>query len=793
MIPDCNLWSSSRAFSTVRDSHVFVDESQGQSDDSSTLIPTNDRESAVVAIEQSDGGDISSHSIQSLDGSTLSSIRDVERLETLVSELEAMKSLTSIHVRSWVHPLMLATSALHTTVGAEQTERLLAKCLQHVGDSPETTTDSELLLPYPNAEMYNLAITSWIHAPSTHGSGAKRASRLLALMEDEYTREQEWLTDYNKDRDEFQKRKRRSPKPDIINYSSLMDAWSKAGTRDSPFRAEAMLRDLERKSGVEDWLNGRQESSQSVIHRDLTPDRTCYNTVMVAWARSRHPQALAKTRELIAKLQKLFETTGDNHFAPDTRSYNNLISAIGKHHRGPPRAKIEEAEQTLKDMFHKFHHADKLGLVSQDGTILVHPNVKTYNGVIHALSTANTKKSAYRAEAILMALLGDLKDDIDMPIMGDVLPDGATFNSVINAWAKSGLDEAGEKAEKLLELMEDTSGRFGNSLNLLPDTITYNSVMNAISRGNSEASAQRAEAILNTMLENETMAYPNAMSFSTVIHAWALSQSPEAVQRAESLLTLMEQLANETGKASLRPNGACYFAALLACTRASGSPHQRDGLSSAAQRAEIILEGMMEKAGSQVNIKHCNVVLSAWSNHRHEPRKETSDNSDRPNVASKVNRARALLDRMLSSDNLPSPNTESFNYVLEACASYAPTHQLQSESLSTAVDTFNILCEQGLHEHTPDTKTYSLMMRTLRTHLPRKSKEQVKLVEDLFRHCCDNGLLTEPVLKTTAYCLPGKSLETLIGLPPTSELNVRLRDLPEEWRCNTRKQHRRRR
>eukprot|EP00957_Ditylum_brightwellii_P123437 9411278-Ditylum_brightwellii.AAC.1 len=36
------------------------------------------------------------------------------------------------------------------------------------------------------------------------------------------------------------------PKPDVVSYNSVMDAWSKSGRIDGASRAESILRDMEK-------------------------------------------------------------------------------------------------------------------------------------------------------------------------------------------------------------------------------------------------------------------------------------------------------------------------------------------------------------------------------------------------------------------------------------------------------------------------------------------------------------------------------------------------------------------
>ena len=54
-------------------------------------------------------------------------------------------------------------------------------------------------------------------------------------------------------------------------------------------------------------------------------------------------------------------------------------------------------------------------------------------------------------------------------------PDKVSCTSILLAWAKSGEADAGEKAEQLLERMDEMYKR-GN-VEIKPDTVTYNTVI----------------------------------------------------------------------------------------------------------------------------------------------------------------------------------------------------------------------------------------------------------------------------------------------------------------------------
>ena len=81
----------------------------------------------------------------------------------------------------------------------------------------------------------------------------------------------------------------------------------------------------------------------------------------------------------------------------------------------------------------------------------VKPDVVTFNSVINAWSKSGEKDAPIRAEALLQRM----KDLAELTGDADVMPDVVSFNSAIDAWAKSGDTIAPHRAEQILQRMQD--------------------------------------------------------------------------------------------------------------------------------------------------------------------------------------------------------------------------------------------------------------------------------------------------------------------------------------------------
>lgn len=93
---------------------------------------------------------------------------------------------------------------------------------------------------------------------------------------------------------------------------------------------------------------------------------------------------------------------------------------------------------------------------------------------INAWSNVASEAAAQNAEEILKRLLEDYDEALEQnaEYAKELKPNNVVFNSVIDAWARSGSNVAGEKAESILLRMEALSEM--EIYDVRPDTITFN-------------------------------------------------------------------------------------------------------------------------------------------------------------------------------------------------------------------------------------------------------------------------------------------------------------------------------
>ncbi len=110
--------------------------------------------------------------------------------------------------------------------------------------------------------------------------------------------------------------------------------------------------------------------------------------------------------------------------------------------------------------------------------------------------------------------------------------------TVINAWAKSGVDGAAQHAESVLETMENKY-RQGDS-SLKPNTRTYTSLIDCWAKSGEPLASKKAEQILITVQAKfeqtgDPAAKPNTHTANAVMNACAFTTQPQSKSEALSI------------------------------------------------------------------------------------------------------------------------------------------------------------------------------------------------------------------------------------------------------------------
>ena len=268
------------------------------------------------------------------------------------------------------------------------------------------------------------------------------------------------------------------------------------------------------------------------------------------------------------------------------------------------------------------------------GDDYVRPTANMYASVIASLAKSRQEGAAARAENVLRTAVKLFPPKVVEEIGGQAITQrtGMTidsFNVVLTAWAKSGLEYGPERAEALIMFMDqlDRASDYPGQT-IRPSVSSFTSLIDAYAQQNEWEGCGNAERILNRMvdshLQGEPAIEPNVASWTIVISAWArLSKknNKKAADRADRLLKRMEALYDE-GRISFGPDAIV----LVTCMNAFAFSKTSEG----PQKAEEILDEMNERYmdgddSMKPSARSICMVIDAWIKSSHADAMERAE------------------------------------------------------------------------------------------------------------------------------------------------------------------------
>ena len=251
---------------------------------------------------------------------------------------------------------------------------------------------------------------------------------------------------------------------------------------------------------------------------------------------------------------------------------------------------------------------------------------------------------------------------VDAESSSVVIDMSAMYTSAIRGWANSG--ERGAAAQRAEEILDAMQQRYMDGVDgIKPKVEAFNLVLMAYSRSVLPDAPQKALQVLEKLhkwnTSGATDIAPNKESYATVLRAFAKTGKPDAPSHVKRLLEHLEELAQEVGYTSVRPDYMCHGAYVSALIDAM----DRDYITGeeAATEAEAYVYELLSSPYEDARPDSWifTMCIAAWS-------KSGSDQM--------VNRAEKLLqvfeDYHESSGRSEKtrPNTVSYNFML-ACYS----------------------------------------------------------------------------------------------------------------------------
>jgi pentatricopeptide repeat protein len=500
------------------------------------------------------------------------------------------------------------------------------------------------------------------------------------------------------------------PEPSQLSFNIVMNAWAKTGLAEAGTKAEQVF------STMEDWY---YECKEYDCFQGAAPNSRSVCGVMDAWAQSRSEVAAER---VMAILQVVVER----------------------------KKRQQQGDESLYG-------------------IVVTPVVIMFNSAIHACVHSNEGKvGAAKAEEVL-AMLTELHrsqalGEVDVHDENDIglAPSTRTFSLVMDAWARSEeKEENGEGARRAQKILENMIELYREGYPVKPNVVAFTTVAAAWTRCRGSAdSAENAEAVLNMMLKlyqetGDEDLKPNEATANTVITAWARSGRPNASDRAESVLRNMEEYC--------QPNVITYNSVLNAYSstgnfkkvmdvfrrlqgnkkieadeisyntiiHAAAKTQTLEGASKASQLLEE-MESLYTNGNRrmQPSAYSYSAAINAWSKVRADDQ---------------VERARELFHRMLAAartGNLAGTvDVIVFTTFITVCANLPKTASpdRQRDALKYAIESFELL--QSDFGGRPNQFTYRMIMKCCQ-NLTNSRDECARLMEGLFRMCCNDGFVS---------------------------------------------------
>jgi hypothetical protein len=124
----------------------------------------------------------------------------------------------------------------------------------------------------------------------------------------------------------------------------------------------------------------------------------------------------------------------------------------------------------------------------------------------------------------------------------------------------------------------------------------------------------------------------------------------------------------------------------------------------------------------------------------------------------------------------------SDSFLLGAFSALGTTEQEQRDALKVAVQTFSLMRKEDI---APDTVSYGNLIKCFANLMPQ-GKARNDMTMQVFKKCCEEGLVGELVWNEVRRAVPPKLLSEKMGISAKPVGFVQVRDLPQDCRRNVR-------
>jgi PPR repeat. len=534
-------------------------------------------------------------------------------------------------------------------------------------------------------------------------------------------------------------------------------------------------------STMQDIVSDMDQSYQSGRNDKAIVNTQTYNALLKAYVKIGDEQSAQAT---LYKMLREYDA-GNIHVRPDSVSWNLVIEAHAE-------STHEKAAHNISIVLDKMHDFGK-----------IHPDVQpdkiTMSSVLKTLVRKASKGSKHAGKQAVQIL----DRMIDAHQKGNRLmkPDRIIFSSVINCIAKGGGKDSGSEALEILNRMQNMYKE--GDLDLRPDTVTINTTLSALANTETRESARQSEHLLEAMITgNDPAMAPNVKSYTLVISAWAKSGAKEFMEKIEKLLLDMEKVDDEA-----KPNTVTYSTVLNAFAK-SVDPSSYDRAMRVLQRMESGAIGVIPNSYCYASVMECisknpdkdSICSKTLALLQRLTEQNKRGNISRDSYTVVFNTAIKAIER--SSEQLKDkvvlqilalmkevngkrqimaiPNVRTYNSIIRACAFTKGSRSDKEAAFETAMSALHSI--RSSKDLSPDLFTYPAIFRA-GEELLTFTEHNLQRYRNLFEMASEDGLVDALLLKNMVNLLPKPLMQSLLGTG--KELSeVRLNDLPREWRRN---------
>ncbi|KAL7498613.1 hypothetical protein ACHAWT_007787 [Skeletonema menzelii] len=336
----------------------------------------------------------------------------------------------------------------------------------------------------------------------------------------------------------------------MFNKMVAMHEAGRIGTQPDIYSLNLLLKamTMRRQNNQRQNLNEADDLVKAMEYTyHVHPDVQSFNIVIDAWSKSKLPEAMSRAEHLLDVMER--RCRNDSLAAkPDSYTFTSVLDSIARSQHG-----FQRAEKV-------FHRIEKL---YEDG-IVERPTIPVYNAYLNALVSSRDWDALDRVEIIFANMITERNANI------------RSYNTMLKAYSqfrsgRNGYFSRPLKAEELLIQMEELSGIPS------PDGYSYTTVINCFARSIVDRKAKKAREVLDKMIQSYSAgnkaAKPQIYAFNGVLSASAHTHHtrlPEERLEAFTILVSTFLLLREWTE----PNDSTYILFFQACEKLLPKGHR---------------------------------------------------------------------------------------------------------------------------------------------------------------------------------------------------------------------------